>query len=85
METIPAWSYIGLTLITTLALAFHASEWVTYRATGKLLSHSVILVGWSSIVGRLWHGMGGDQSISLSGATGLLLLACWLILRALGR
>jgi hypothetical protein len=85
MEFISSGSYLGLTLLLTLALAFHASEWGKYRVQGRALSHILLLAGWASIVARFWHGMGTDQTISYSGAIGLAMLASGVILRAMGR
>lgn len=74
---------LALVSIALLSIAYMRHDYIVKR---RSFAWVFLMLGWASIVVRFWWGaLGGDMTISYSGAIGITLLAVGTVLGAMER
>jgi hypothetical protein len=86
MDFISPWMYyllLALVSIALLSIAYMRHDYIVKR---RSFARVFLMLGWASIAFRFWLGaLGGDMTITYSGAVGILLLAIGTVLAAMER
>lgn len=86
-DYMPYHAVIVMSVMCVIALIVHAMDVDSYRVQGAMLSHLLLLLGWSALAFRtgMMAFQVGDNTITWAGGIGVMLLAAGMTARLVRR